>query len=170
MEWRFLLVSELGLQGWSCNIEVQSSLRMKTDVWVNRTSGWAGYFGGFSILLTWFGIIGSCDDEAVIYRVLEPVILPSAPSQAVKQRLLNFVRSLSTVLAFAYCLSSMGCNYFIIHGVAGFLYQKWVTAGGLGTVLLTLAGREIFTNFLSSVMRLSPAGENIILRDVGVGP
>nr|GEY70238.1 zinc finger, PHD-type, DC1 [Tanacetum cinerariifolium] len=28
-----------------------------------------------------------------------------APSQAVKQRLLNFVRSLSTVLAFAYCLS-----------------------------------------------------------------
>ncbi|GKD22102.1 mechanosensitive ion channel protein 3, chloroplastic isoform X1, partial [Tanacetum coccineum] len=46
----------------------------------------------------------------------------------------------------------MGCNYFIIHGVAGFLYQKWVTAGGLGTVLLTLAGREIFTNFLSSVM------------------
>ncbi|KAL8248848.1 hypothetical protein R6Q59_005716 [Mikania micrantha] len=34
----------------------------------------------------------------------------------------------------------------------GFSTQKWLTAGGLGTVLLTLAGREIFTNFLSSVM------------------
>ncbi|KAG9129717.1 hypothetical protein Leryth_015415 [Lithospermum erythrorhizon] len=34
----------------------------------------------------------------------------------------------------------------------GFSTQKWVTAGGLGTVLLTLAGREIFTNFLSSIM------------------
>ncbi|GFP90692.1 mechanosensitive ion channel protein 2 chloroplastic [Phtheirospermum japonicum] len=34
----------------------------------------------------------------------------------------------------------------------GFSTQKWVTAGGLGTVLLTLAGREILTNFLSSVM------------------
>ncbi|CDP01542.1 unnamed protein product [Coffea canephora] len=30
----------------------------------------------------------------------------------------------------------------------GFSTQKWLTAGGLGTVLLTLAGREIFTNFL----------------------
>ncbi|KAG8373439.1 hypothetical protein BUALT_Bualt11G0024400 [Buddleja alternifolia] len=34
----------------------------------------------------------------------------------------------------------------------GFSTQKWVTAGGLGTVLLTLAGREILTNFLSSAM------------------
>jgi hypothetical protein len=34
----------------------------------------------------------------------------------------------------------------------GFSTQKWITAGGFGTVLLTLAGREIFTNFLSSVM------------------
>ncbi|KAL8237779.1 hypothetical protein R6Q59_018860 [Mikania micrantha] len=40
-------------------------------------------------------------------RVLEPVILPSASNQAVKQRLLNFFCSLSTVLAFAYCLSSL---------------------------------------------------------------
>ncbi|KAL6330677.1 hypothetical protein AAG906_003288 [Vitis piasezkii] len=29
---------------------------------------------------------------------------------------------------------------------------KWLTTGGLGTVLLTLVGRKIFTNFLSSVM------------------
>ncbi|KAM0009607.1 putative mechanosensitive ion channel MscS, LSM domain superfamily [Helianthus debilis subsp. tardiflorus] len=34
----------------------------------------------------------------------------------------------------------------------GFSTQKWVIAGGLGSVLLTLAGREVFTNFLSSVM------------------
>ncbi|KAI7741653.1 hypothetical protein M8C21_003661 [Ambrosia artemisiifolia] len=34
----------------------------------------------------------------------------------------------------------------------GFSTRKWLPAGGLGTVLLTLAGREIFTNFLSSVM------------------
>ncbi|KAL9660456.1 hypothetical protein QQ045_025271 [Rhodiola kirilowii] len=34
----------------------------------------------------------------------------------------------------------------------GFSTQKWLTAGGLGTVLLTLAGREIFTNFLSSAI------------------
>ncbi|KAE8684205.1 hypothetical protein F3Y22_tig00111151pilonHSYRG00274 [Hibiscus syriacus] len=34
----------------------------------------------------------------------------------------------------------------------GFSTQRWLTAGGLGTVLLTLAGREIFTNFLSSAM------------------
>ena len=34
----------------------------------------------------------------------------------------------------------------------GFSTQKWLTTGGLGTVLLTLVGRKIFTNFLSSVM------------------
>ncbi|KAI3672534.1 hypothetical protein L6452_38624 [Arctium lappa] len=130
-------------------------------------------------LLLWGGAV-------IICRVLDPVILPSAPSQAVKQRLLNFVRSLSTVLAFAYCLSSliqqtqkffaekkdpsdartMGYEFAgkavysavwvasvsLFMELLGFSTQKWVTAGGLGTVLLTLAGREIFTNFLSSVM------------------
>lgn len=30
----------------------------------------------------------------------------------------------------------------------GFSTQKWLTAGGLGTVLLTLAGREVQINFL----------------------
>lgn len=34
----------------------------------------------------------------------------------------------------------------------GFSTHKWLAAGGMGTVLLTLAGREIFTNFLSSMM------------------
>ncbi|WCJ24736.1 Mechanosensitive ion channel protein 3 chloroplastic [Euphorbia peplus] len=130
-------------------------------------------------LLLWTGAILIC-------RALDPVVLQSEASQAVKQRLLNFIRSLSTVLAFAYCLSSLiqeaqkflaemndsndtGNMGFSFAGKAiysavwvaavslfmellGFSTQKWLTAGGLGTVLLTLAGREIFTNFLSSVM------------------
>ncbi|KAL3036673.1 hypothetical protein AAZX31_01G022700 [Glycine max] len=130
-------------------------------------------------LLLWTGAILIC-------RALEPLILPSETSQIVKERLLNFVRSLSTVLAFAYCLSSviqqvqkflaestdasearnMGFQFAgkavysvvwiaafsLFMELLGFSTQKWVTAGGLGTVLLTLAGREIFTNFLSSVM------------------
>ncbi|CAK7347259.1 unnamed protein product [Dovyalis caffra] len=130
-------------------------------------------------LLLWTGAILFC-------RALDPVVLPSEASQAVKQRLLNFVRSLSTVVAFAYCLSSliqqaqkiftetndssdarnMGFSFAgkavysavwiaavsLFMELLGFSTQKWLTAGGLGTVLLTLAGREIFTNFLSSVM------------------
>ncbi|XP_048439104.1 LOW QUALITY PROTEIN: mechanosensitive ion channel protein 3, chloroplastic-like [Pyrus x bretschneideri] len=127
-------------------------------------------------LLLWTGAILLC-------RALDPVVLPSEASQAVKQRLINFTQSLSTVLAFAYCLSSliqqvqkfftetndtrnMGFSFAgkavysavwvaavsLFMELLGFSTQRWVTAGGLGTVLLTLAGREIFTNFLSSVM------------------
>lgn len=130
-------------------------------------------------LLLWSGAILLC-------RALDPVILPSVASQAVKQRLLSFVRSLSTVLAFAYCLSSLiqQTQKFLVEAkdpsdarnmgfefagkavytavwmaalalfmeLLGFSTQRWLTAGGLGTVLLTLAGREIFTNFLSSIM------------------
>nr|WGO49554.1 mechanosensitive ion channel protein B081701 [Torenia fournieri] len=130
-------------------------------------------------LLLWSGAI-------IICRALDPLVLPTAAGQIVKQRLLNFVRSLSTVLAFAYCLSSviqqaqkffietndssdarnMGFQFAgkaiytavwvaavsLFMELLGFSTQKWVTAGGLGTVLLTLAGREIFTNFLSSAM------------------
>ncbi|KAL6317087.1 hypothetical protein AAG906_029839 [Vitis piasezkii] len=130
-------------------------------------------------LLLWIGAMLIC-------RALDPIILPSKESQAVKQRLLIFIRSLSTVLASACCLSSLiqevqkffmesndssdarnigfqsaGKAVYTAIWVAavslfmellGFPTQKWLTAGGLGTVLLTLAGREIFTNFLSSVM------------------
>ncbi|KAF3793982.1 Mechanosensitive ion channel protein 2 [Nymphaea thermarum] len=130
-------------------------------------------------LLLWTG-------ATLVCRVLDPVTLPTEASQAVKQRLVNFVRSLSTVLAFAYCFSSliqqtqkffmetndlddarnMGFQFAgkavytavwvaavsLFMELLGFSTQKWLTAGGLGTVLLTLAGREIFTNFLSSVM------------------
>ncbi|KAJ1296607.1 hypothetical protein BS78_01G314800 [Paspalum vaginatum] len=130
-------------------------------------------------LLLWTG-------ATLICRGLDPVVLPSAASQAVKTRLVTFVRSLSTVLAVAYILTSliqqvqkflvdmrnpddtrnMGFDFImkalytgiwiaaisLFMELLGFNTQKWITAGGFGTVLLTLAGREIFTNFLSSVM------------------
>ncbi|CAM8942966.1 unnamed protein product [Rhodiola kirilowii] len=130
-------------------------------------------------ILLWTGV-------TLICRAFDPLNLSSEASQAVKRRLLTFVRSLSTVLAFAYCLSSLiqqsqkyfmetnessGANNMglqfagkamytgvwvaavsLFMELLGFSTQKWLTAGGLGTVLLTLAGREIFTNFLSSVM------------------
>uniref|UniRef100_A0A7N0ZUK2 Uncharacterized protein n=1 Tax=Kalanchoe fedtschenkoi TaxID=63787 RepID=A0A7N0ZUK2_KALFE len=130
-------------------------------------------------LLLWAGV-------TLICRALDPIVMPSEASQAVKQRLLTFVRSLSTVLAVTFCLSSMiqqAQKYFVettdasdtrnmgfqfagkavysavwvaavslFMELLGFSTQKWLTAGGLGTVLLTLAGREIFTNFLSSAI------------------
>ncbi|KAI4337599.1 hypothetical protein L6164_015994 [Bauhinia variegata] len=133
----------------------------------------------FQPLLLWSGAMLVC-------RAFDPLVLPSEASQAVKQRVLNFVRSLSTVLSFAYCVQSliqqaqkffmeandssdarnMGFDFAgkavytavwvaavsLFMELLGFSAQKWLTAGGLGTVLLTLAGREIFTNFLSSVM------------------
>ncbi|KAL9241389.1 hypothetical protein vseg_015507 [Gypsophila vaccaria] len=122
----------------------------------------------------------------LVCRNLDPIVMPTESSRLVKQRLLNFVKSLSTVLAFAFCLSSaiqqtqkyfmetnnpsdsrnMGFQFAgkaiysavwvaavsLFMELLGFSTQKWLTAGGLGTVLLTLAGREIFTNFLSSIM------------------
>ncbi|XP_004299731.1 PREDICTED: mechanosensitive ion channel protein 2, chloroplastic-like [Fragaria vesca subsp. vesca] len=130
-------------------------------------------------LMLWGGAMLVC-------RALDPLVLPSEASQAVKQRLVHFLQSISTVLAFAYCLSSlnqqaqkffaetndpsdtrnMGFSFAgkavysavwvaavsLFMELLGFSTQRWLTAGGLGTVLLTLAGREIFTNFLSSVM------------------
>ncbi|CAN7141403.1 unnamed protein product [Brassica rapa subsp. narinosa] len=130
-------------------------------------------------LLLWSGALFIC-------RALDPIVLPTEASKIVKDRLLNFVRSLSTVLAFAYCISSliqqtqklfsetsdpndtrnMGFQFAgkavysavwvaavsLFMELLGFSTQKWLTAGGLGTVLITLAGREILTNFLSSVM------------------
>ncbi|XWS23986.1 hypothetical protein CRYUN_Cryun28dG0062400 [Craigia yunnanensis] len=143
----------------------------------SRTHHFMSYY--LRPVLMWTG-------ATLICRAFDPVVLPSEASQAVKQRLVNFVRSLSTVLAFSYCLSSliqqaqkffmemndsndsrnMGFDFAgkavytalwvaavsLFMELLGFSTQKWVTAGGLGTVLITLAGREIFTNFLSSVM------------------
>ncbi|CAN6460088.1 unnamed protein product [Victoria cruziana] len=130
-------------------------------------------------LMLWTGAVLSC-------RILDPITLPSEAGQSMKQRILIFVKSLSTVLAFSYCLSSlihqtqkffmerndsdvarnMGFQFAgkaigtavwiaaasLFMELLGFSTQKWLTAGGLGTLLLTLAGREILTNFLSSVM------------------
>ncbi|VAI79817.1 unnamed protein product [Triticum turgidum subsp. durum] len=130
-------------------------------------------------LLLWTG-------ATLICRGLDPVVLRSSASQAVKTRLVTFVRSLSTVLAIAYVLTSliqqvhkflvdvrnpndtkkMGLDFTVkaiytgiwIAAVSLFMEllgvntKKWITAGGFGTVLLTLAGREILTNFISSVM------------------
>ncbi|KAK1291626.1 hypothetical protein QJS10_CPB17g02518 [Acorus calamus] len=144
-----------------------------------KSSTYYAYTSYLQPLLLWTGL-------TLICRVLEPAVLPTEASQAVKQRLLIFIRSLSTVLAFAYCLSSLiqqAQKFFMEKDVSsdtrnmgfqfagravytavwvaavslfmellGFSTQKWITAGGFGTVLLTLAGREIFTNFLSSVM------------------
>ncbi|KAG2247344.1 hypothetical protein Bca52824_086972 [Brassica carinata] len=130
-------------------------------------------------LLLWSGALLFC-------RTLDPILLSSSASQAVKTRFLSFAQSMSTVLAFACCLSSllqqvqkffmetnnpadtrnMGFSFAgkavytaawvaaasLFMELLGFSTQKWLTAGGLGTVLLTLAGREILTNFLSSIM------------------
>jgi hypothetical protein len=56
-------------------------------------------------LLLWTG-------ATLICRGLDPVVLPSAASQAVKTRLLTFVRSLSTVLATAYIMTRCKCYNF----------------------------------------------------------
>ncbi|KAF9612922.1 hypothetical protein IFM89_004338 [Coptis chinensis] len=110
-------------------------------------------------------IIRSCNCENNIYLCL---FIPSARQSSI---------SLSTVLAFAYCLLSliqqtqkffietndsndtrnMGFQFAgkavytavwvaavsLFMELLGFSTQKWLTAGGLGTVLLTLAGREV---------------------------
>ncbi|RHN70198.1 putative mechanosensitive ion channel MscS, LSM domain-containing protein [Medicago truncatula] len=133
----------------------------------------------FQPLLLWTGVMLLC-------RGLDPLVVQSKTSPILKQRLLNFVRSFSTVLTFAYCSSSfvrqaqnfcmetnadnnerkmsidlIGKAVYTAVWVAavtlfmellGLSAQKWLAAGGMGTVLLSLAGREIFTNFLSSVM------------------
>ncbi|KAH9690376.1 Mechanosensitive ion channel protein 3 [Citrus sinensis] len=171
-------------------------VRLGRTIFLNRTDGsWKRSHTHYVLtsylqpLLLWTGVTLICSTDGSFYaRELDPLVLPSETSQGVKQRVLNFVRSLSTVLAFAYCLSSliqqiqkfltetndadstdarnMGFNFAgkavytavwvaavsLFMELLGFSTQRWLTAGGLGTVLLTLAGREIFTNFLSSVM------------------
>jgi len=46
----------------------------------------------------------------------------------------------------------------------GFSTQKWLTAGGLGTVLLTLAGREVNYGLLGiSLQQLTAVLESLIV-------
>ena len=47
-------------------------------------------------MLLWASVIVLC-------RAFEPIVLDSVASQAIKQRFTNFVRSLATVLTFAFC-------------------------------------------------------------------
>lgn len=161
-------------------------MRMSRNIFLHKTdSSWKRSTTNYVLtsylqpILLWTGAILIC-------RALDPIVMSTEASQLVKQRSLNFVKSLSTVLAFACCLSSviqqvqkyltetndpsdarnMGFQFAgkavysavwvaavsLFMELLGFSTQKWLTAGGLGTVLLTLAGREIFTNFLSSAM------------------
>ncbi|XP_047322969.1 mechanosensitive ion channel protein 2, chloroplastic-like isoform X2 [Impatiens glandulifera] len=160
-------------------------LRLSRIVFLQSDNSWENSSTNYVMtsyvqpIVLWAGI-------SLICRELEQVDLSLVSSQIVKQRLLNFVKSLSTVLALGYCVSSLirqaqqsfmksndpsdernmavQLSGKVIHTAAwvagvslfmellGFSTQKLLTAGGLGTVLLTLSGREIFTNFLSSVM------------------
>ncbi|KAJ8543999.1 hypothetical protein K7X08_025617 [Anisodus acutangulus] len=179
------LVPAIGILGFAV-LGLAPLLRQSRNVLLHKNDNSWGKSGTYHVmtfylqpLLLWTGAMLVC-------RALDPMVLPTEASQIVKQRLLNFVKSLSTVLAFAYCLSSviqqaqrffmetsdandtrnMGFQFAgravytavwvaavsLFMELLGFSTQKWLTAGGLGTVLLTLAGREIFTNFLSSIM------------------
>ncbi|CAH1437005.1 unnamed protein product [Lactuca virosa] len=161
-------------------------MRQSRNIFLHKSDGsWGKSSTNFVMtsylqpLMLWTGAILICS-------ALDPIVLPSEASQIVIKRLLTFVKSLSTVVALAYCLSSaiqqtqnfllekndatdtrnMGFQFAgkavytavwvaavsLFMELLGFSTQKWLTAGGLGTVLLTLAGREIFTNFLSSAM------------------
>lgn len=130
-------------------------------------------------IILWIGAMLIC-------RAFDPFVTASETSQAIKQRLLDFVRSILTVVAFAYSTSCMiqqvqksatehqnslemrnlGLEFttnalYTAVGVAilalfvqllGSSIQKGIFAGGFGTVLLTLVGREIFSNYMSSIM------------------
>uniref|UniRef100_A0A7C9CN81 Mechanosensitive ion channel protein n=1 Tax=Opuntia streptacantha TaxID=393608 RepID=A0A7C9CN81_OPUST len=161
-------------------------VRMSRNIFLHKTdSSWRKSTASY-VLTSYLQPILLWTGATLICRALDPITMPTTASELVKQRLLTFVKSLSTVLAFAYCLSSviqqahkysmetndptntrnMGFQFAgraiytavwvaavcLFMELLGFSTQKWLTAGGLGTVLLTLAGREIFTNFLSSVM------------------
>ncbi|GAB2232413.1 hypothetical protein Droror1_Dr00011445 [Drosera rotundifolia] len=161
-------------------------LRLGRDIVLNKPETSWKKSGMHYVMTTYIQPLLLWTGAMLICRALDPILLPTEASQVVKQRLLRFVQSLSTVVAFAYCLSgliqqtqkffmetsdatdarNMGFHFAgravdtavwvaaasLFMELLGFSTQKWLTAGGLGTVLLTLAGREIFTNFLSSVM------------------
>ncbi|KAJ9562020.1 hypothetical protein OSB04_007180 [Centaurea solstitialis] len=161
-------------------------MRQSRNIFLHKSDGSWGKSNTHYVMTSYLQPLLLWTGATLICRALDPVVLPSEASQIVKQRLLTFVKSLSTVLALAYCLSSaiqqtqnlfmetndatdkrkMGFQFAgkavytavwvaavsLFMELLGFSTQKWLTAGGLGTVLLTLAGREIFTNFLSSAM------------------
>lgn len=161
-------------------------MRTSRNIFLHKSDGSWGKSSTHYVMTSYLQPLMLWTGAMLICRALDPIVLPSEASQLVKTRLLTFVKSLSTVLALAYCLSSaiqqtqkffmetsdttdkrnMGFQFAgkavytavwvaavsLFMELLGFSTQKWLTAGGLGTVLLTLAGREIFTNFLSSAM------------------
>ncbi|RZC15834.1 Mechanosensitive ion channel protein 3, chloroplastic, partial [Glycine soja] len=162
-------IPALGIIGFAV-FGLEPLLRLSRNLFLQERTDWkkssSRYIltSYFQPLLLWTGVMLICRD-------LDPLVLPSETSQAIKQRRLSFVRSLSTVLTFAYCSSSlirqaqnicMGTNDssdernmridFTGKAVYTAIWIAALTAGGLGTVSISLAGREIFTNFLSSIM------------------
>nr|GMD58323.1 Mechanosensitive ion channel protein 2, chloroplastic [Ipomoea batatas] len=161
-------------------------LHQSRNVFLQKSDSSWGKSGTYRFMTSYLQPLVLWTGAMLFCRALDPMMLPTEASQIVKQRLLNFIRSLSTVLAFAYCLSSviqqvqkffmatidptdtknMGFQFAgtavysavwiaavsLFMELLGFSTQKLLTAGGLGTVMLTLAGREILTNFLSGVM------------------
>lgn len=63
-------------------------------------------------------------------RAFDPVVLSTHASQAIKQRFVNFVRSLSTVLAFAFCTA----RYTIKPGNWYFVFLMQMAASSSGSV------------------------------------
>ena len=64
------------------------------------------YLSGSTSLFHWKFVMSIGEHLSInCFRDLDPLVLPSETSQAIKQRRLSFVRSLSTVLTFAYCSS-----------------------------------------------------------------
>ncbi|XP_019177358.1 PREDICTED: mechanosensitive ion channel protein 2, chloroplastic-like [Ipomoea nil] len=161
-------------------------LHQSRNVFLQKSDSSWGKSGTYRFMTSYLQPLVLWTGAMLFCRALDPMVLPTEASQIVKQRLLNFIRSLSTVLAFAYCLSSviqqvqkffmatidptdtrnMGFQFAgtavysavwiaavsLFMELLGFSTQKLLTAGGLGTVFLTLAGREILTNFLSGIM------------------
>uniref|UniRef100_A0A803LK48 Uncharacterized protein n=1 Tax=Chenopodium quinoa TaxID=63459 RepID=A0A803LK48_CHEQI len=113
--------------------------------------GWSVHGAYFSQFLNFFPLTAikvsitgkSCgiNNRVIFSRALDPMILPSEASQ------MGFQFAGKAIYTAVWVASVS-----LFMELLGFSTQRWLTAGGLGTVLLTLAGREIFTNFLSSVM------------------
>ncbi|KAL5190370.1 Mechanosensitive ion channel protein 3, chloroplastic [Glycine soja] len=95
------------------------------------------YLSGSTSLFHWKFVMSIGEHLSInCFRDLDPLVLPSETSQAIKQRRLSFVRSLSTVLTFAYCSSSL-------------IRQAQNICMGTND---SSDERNIFTNFLSSIM------------------
>lgn len=99
------LIPALGIIGFAV-FGLEPLLRLSRNLFLQERTDWkkssSHYIltSYFQPLLLWTGVMLICRD-------LDPLVLPSETSQAIKQRLLSFVRTLSTVLTFAYCSSSL---------------------------------------------------------------